>query len=324
MKHILFLSFNVLCWFTFAQQTMGAVERLDKSLDALIAPGATLEVLAEGFSWSEGPVWVPELEALLFTDVPTNKAYRWDEKKGLQVYLDPSGYTAYAPNKKKSGANGLIIDSKGNLLIAQHGDRRIAKINAPLDIASEFITVVDRFQGQRFHSPNDLILSRKGSLFFTDPPYGLQGDEDPLREMPHNGLYRLDPDGKLSLVHASLSRPNGLAFSQDESLLYVANSDAKQNLWMVFERVNGRYVNPRVFFDATAMTRPGLADGLKVHSSGALFATGPGGVLILSPQGKHLGTILTDGRTANCAFDTGENYLYMTSNRKLTRIKLKN
>ena len=317
------LSLSLLHCVAFAQQNTGDVERIDPRLNALITPGTSIEVLAEGFSWSEGPVWVPELQALLFTDVPKNIAYRWDETNGLQVYLDPSGYTGYAPNEKKSGANGLILDANGNLLIAQHGDRRIAKINTPLNEGKAFETVVDRYQGMRFHSPNDLVLSRNGSLFFTDPPYGISGDNDPLREIPYNGLFRLDPDGTVSLVYGKLSRPNGLAFSRDESLLYVTNSDPEKNLWMVLERVDERYQNPRVFFDATNMTRPGLADGLKVHSSGALFATGPGGVLIFSPDGKHLGTILTDGKTANCAFDADEKYLYMTSNRTLTRIKLK-
>lgn len=323
MKHSFLFTYCNIALLFFVQQTSGQIERLDDQINLLIADNAVIEVLANGFKWSEGPVWVPELEALLFTDVPANKAYRWDETNGLQVYLDPSGYTGYAPNEKKSGANGLILDANGNLLIAQHGDRRIAKINTPLNEGKPFETVVDRYQGMRFHSPNDLVLSRNGSLFFTDPPYGLSGDNDPLREIPYNGLFRLDPNGTVSLVYGKLSRPNGLAFSRDESLLYVANSDPEKNLWMVLERVDERYQNPRVFFDATSMTRPGLADGLKVHSSGALFATGPGGVLIFSPDGKHLGTILTDGKTANCAFDADEKYLYMTSNRTLTRIKLK-
>lgn len=324
MKHSFLFTYCNIAFLFFVQQTSGQIERLDDQINLLIADDAVIEVLADGFKWSEGPVWVPELEALLFTDVPANKAYRWDEKNGLQLYLDPSGYTGLAPNEKKSGANGLILDSNGNLLIAQHGDRRIAKINAPLANGGTFTAVVDQFQGKRFHSPNDLILSSSGVLFFTDPPYGLEGDTDPLRELSHNGVYRLDPNGSLSLVYGKLSRPNGLAFSKDESVLYVANSDAKQNLWLAFGRKDGNYVTPRIFFDATTSPRAGLADGLKVHSSGMIFATGPGGVLILSPEGKHLGTILTEGPTANCAFDAEEAYLYMTSNRQLTRIKLKN
>jgi len=306
-----------------AQKTIGSIERLDPEINLLIPENAVIEILANGFSWSEGPVWVPELKAVLFTDVPQNKAYRWDETNGLQTYLDPSGYTGYAPHNKKSGGNGLILDPEGNLLIAQHGDRRIAKMKAPLESKSPFTTVVDSFDGNRFHSPNDLILSKNGDLYFTDPPYGLDGDDDPLRELDFNGVYRYSSEGKTALLYSDLNRPNGLAFSKDESILYVANSDPQRNLWMAFDLDNGRLSNERVFFDATRIKRPGLADGMKVHSKGYVFATGPGGVLIFTPEGKHLGTILTEVRTANCAFDSEEKYLYMTSHNYLTRIKLK-
>lgn len=316
--------FVLLCFSTNGQEKLDAVERLHEDIHLLVPKGAVLETLAEGFSWSEGPVWVEELNALLFTDVPNNKAYRWDVDKGLQTYLNPSGYTGYAPNEKKAGGNGLTLDTKGNLIIAQHGDRRIAKLNAPLDSTGSFITVVDRYEGKRFHSPNDLVFNQRGDLFFTDPPYGLNGDRDPLRELPNNGVYRINKNGEIALVFAELSRPNGLAFSADESVLYLANSDAKQNLWMAFDHKEGVLTNSRVFFDATTIKNPGLADGLKVHSTGAVFATGPGGVLVLSPEGKHLGTIRTPGPAANCAFDTNESYLYITANKYLTRIKLKN
>ena len=323
-KPALFLSVltTLLSLSTKGQENADPVERLHEEINSLVPQGAVLETLAEGFSWSEGPVWVPELKAVLFTDVPQNKAYRWDEANGLQVYLDPSGYTAYAPNEKKAGANGLILDPKGNLLLAQHGDRRIAKMLAPLETKSSFITLVNSFGGKRFHSPNDLILSSNGDLLFTDPPYGLNGDEDPLREIKFNGVYRHSSEGETTLLYSGLTRPNGLAFSRDESILYIANSDPKKNLWMAFDYKDGALENPRVFFDATAFKQPGLADGLKVHSSGAVFATGPGGVLVFSAQGKHLGTIRTPGRAANCAFDDNEDHLYITANKYLTRIKL--
>ncbi len=309
--------------YAFSQKTIGGVEKLHPQLEEIVSSEAKIEVLAEGFSWSEGPVWVPELNAVLFTDVPENKLYQWDEQKGLQIYLDPSGYTGYAPNEKKTGGNGLILDPQGNLLIAQHGDRRIAKVNAPLSDPKGFETVIDTYQGNRFHSPNDLILSASGDLYFTDPPYGLSGDNDPLREMDVNGVYRKSVDGSVSLLINSLSRPNGLALSPDESVLYVANSDPKKNLWMAYDMVNGELKNERVFFDATSMTRPGYADGMKIHSKGYVFATGPGGVLVFSPEGTHLGTILTESRTANCTFNEDESALYMTSHGFLTRIKLK-
>jgi len=323
MKRLLCFFLSLFTLGTVAQQTIGGVERLDKEIDLLIGEDAVVEILATGFSWSEGPVWVEQLNAVLFTDVPENKLYQWDESKGLSIFLDPSGYTGYAPNQKKSGGNGLILDKAGNLLIAQHGDRRIAKLKMPLNEPGGFITVVDRYNGKRFHSPNDLILHSNGDLFFTDPPYGLNGDKDSLRELEINGVYRLSKEGELSLVYDQLNRPNGLALSPDEKILYVANSDPKRNLLMAFDLVNGKLLNERVFFDATSIKLPGLADGLKVNAAGYVFATGPGGVLILSPKGKHLGTILTEERTANCAFNEDESILYMTSHRYLTRIKLK-
>lgn len=323
MKAVLLLFSTLFSLCCFAQQTVESIERLDDEINLLIDADAAIEILADGFSWSEGPLWVPQLNAVLFTDVPENKLYRWDEANGLSVFLNPSGYTGYAPNEKKAGGNGLILDPKGNLLIAQHGDRRIARVMAPLDKPGAFTTVVDRFEGKRFHSPNDLILHSNGDIYFTDPPYGLKGDNDLLRELQTNGVYRLNKAEGLSLVYEQLNRPNGLALSPDEKTLYVANSDTKRNLWMAFDLVNGQFLNERVFFDATSIDRPGLADGMKVNKEGYVFATGPGGVLIFNPQGKHLGTILTPERTANCAFNEDESVLYMTSHHYLTRIQLK-
>lgn len=306
------------------QKTIGFVERLDPEINKLIAPDAVIEILADGFSWSEGPVWVPELNAVLFTDVPENKMYAWSDANGLSVYLDPSGYTGIAPNEKKSGANGLILDNLGNLLIAQHGDRRIAMIERPLTKPGPFKTIVDHYQGKRFNSPNDLIRSKNGDIYFTDPPYGLKGNDDPLKKIPENGVYRLTKDGELTQIYTSLNRPNGLAFSPDESVLYVANSESKKNLWLSFSVQKGVLKDQSVFFDATELNGKGLADGLKVHSKGYVFATGPGGVLIFTPQGKHLGTIRTEVASANCAFNADESALYITSDNYLTRIQLLN
>ena len=323
IKPILTLLTLFLFWPAMSQKTIGSVERLDDKINDLIASDAVIEVIAEGFSWAEGPLWVPELNGLLFTDVPENKMYLWKEAEGLSVYLDPSGYTGYAPNKKKSGANGLILDTEGNLLIAQHGDRRIAMIEKPLKEPGPFKTVIDRFQGKRFNSPNDLILSKKGDLYFTDPPYGLSGDEDPLKEIQTNGVYRLDSKGNITQIYSGLNRPNGLALSKDESVLYVANSDPKINLWIALSLEDGSVVSDSVFFNATEKEGLGLADGLKVHSKGYLFATGPSGVLIFTSKGRHIGTLKTEVATANCAFNSDESVLYMTSDNVLTRIQLK-
>ena len=325
MKNIILIAFtfSILLQIS-AQKTIGSIERIDPEINFLIAEDAVIEILADGFSWAEGPVWVSELNAVLFSDVPENKIYKWSEKNGLSVFLNPSGYTGIAPNEKKSGSNGLILDAQGNLLIAQHGDRRIAIIEQPLSNAAGFKSFIDRFEGKRFNSPNDLILSKNGDIYFTDPPYGLKGDKDPLKEISENGVYRLDSSGKTTRVYSGFNRPNGLAFSPDESILYVANSDPKRNLWKSFSINNGRLENEKIFFDATGKKGRGLADGLKVHSKGYVFATGPGGVLVFNPEGKHLGTIKTKVATANCAFNADESALYMTSDKYLTRIQLKN
>lgn len=325
MKNVILIAFTFSVLFRVsAQKTIGSIERIDPEINFLIAEDAVIEILADGFSWAEGPVWVSELDAVLFSDVPKNKIYKWNEKKGLSVFLNPSGYTGIAPNEKKSGSNGLILDAHGNLLVAQHGDRRIALVEHPLFDSEKVKSVVDRFEGKRFNSPNDLILSKNGDLYFTDPPYGLKGDEDPLKEISENGVYRLDSSGKTTRVYSGLNRPNGLAFSPDESILYLANSDPKKNLWKSFSINNGELENEKIFFDATGRKGKGLADGLKVHSKGYVFATGPGGVLVFTPEGKHLGTIKTTVATANCAFNADESALYMTSDSYLTRIQIKN
>ncbi len=309
-------------------KTLGSVERLDDSINDLIAQDSKIEILAEGFTWAEGPVWVPSLNAVLYTDVPENTIYKFVPGEGNSVYLKPSGYTGIAPSSRESGANGLILDPEGNLLMCQHGDRRIAKLASPLDQpASSFITLANNYEGKRFSSPNDLIMSSNGDIYFTDPPYGLAGqDADSLKELSFNGVYKLDTAGNVTVLTKELTRPNGLALSPDEKTLYVANSDPKRAIWMAYDITPEGVANGRLFFDATDMigdNRKGLPDGLKVHSSGTIFATGPGGVLVFSPTGKQLGTILTELATANCAFNADESILYMTTDDYLTQIKLK-
>ncbi len=309
-------------------QTMGTIERLDPAVDSLIPPDAVIEVLAEGFDWAEGPVWIEDGEYLLFSDVPTNRIYRWKEGEGLQVWLEPSGYTGAAPRGGEPGSNGLLLDGAARLVLCQHGDRRVARLDAPLTAPEPtFTTLADRYQGMQFSSPNDAAFGSDGALFFTDPPYGLpEGPGDPTKETPFNGVYRLGVDGEVTLLTDELSRPNGIGLSPDEKTLYVANSDPERAIWMAHDLLpSGRIENGRVFFDATALAaadRPGLPDGLKVDRAGNLFATGPGGVLVLSPDGRHLGTILTTQATPNCAFDRDESALYMTADGYLLRVRL--
>ena len=303
----------------------GKLEILDQRMSDFFDSDPCIEVLATGFNWSEGPVWVPKLNGVLFSDVPENKAFLWTEKKGLEVFLDPSGYTGYTVNKNKSGSNGLALDQNGDLILCQHGDRRIAVFNQWGSKSPKFETIVDRFETKRFNSPNDLVISKDGSIFFTDPPYGLKGkDKDSLKELSYNGVYKRSPNGDVTLINGKLTRPNGIGLSLDEKTLYVANSDRIYPVIIAVDLTSGDY-ETSLFFDGTNLTkdRKGLFDGLKTHSSGVIFATGPGGVLVIDRNGKHLGTILLENRTANCAFDSSETYLYMTADSALARISLK-
>ena len=302
---------------------IGSVERLSPEINKLIDSKAKIEILAEGFEWSEGPIWSTKLNSLLFSDVPNNVIYIWNENNGINVFAKPIGYSGQVPNNKKAGTNGLSIDANGNLIVCMHGDRMIAKIEN-LNI-QKITSVIESYNNKLFNSPNDLVYDSKGNLFFTDPPYGLlKGDKDELKEIPFNGVYKLSTNGNLELLIKNLSRPNGISISNDEKTLYVANSDNNNPIIMKYELTKEGIKNPKVFFDGKELAKKdkGLFDGLKVHPSGNVFATGPGGVLIIKENGEHIGTIRTDVRTANCTFDDDFEYLYMTSDMYLTRIKI--
>lgn len=316
---------------TPSYQHIGKVQRIDPALDALVPADAKIELLADGFTWSEGPVWVQPDESqpgfLLFNDIPPNKCHRWSEAEGLSTWLTPVGYTGSEKRGGETGANGMTLDGKGRLVLCQHGDRRIARLDSNWDKPEpKFVTIADRWQGKRFNSPNDLTYHSSGALYFTDPPYGMEGKfDDPKREIDFLGVYRVGTDGKVTLLSDQRTAPNGIAFSPDEKTMYVAQSDPKAPIWAAYDvQADGSVTNERVFFDATeiAKTEKGLPDGLKIDQAGNLFATGPGGVLVLSPEGKHLGTISTGQKIANCAFGDDGKTLYMTSHMFLARIRL--
>jgi gluconolactonase len=319
----------ILSFLTLLQpSTSPRVERLDPALDRLIAPDAKIETLAEGYDWVEGPVWVKDGGFLLFSEVKRNTVHRWKAGEGAKPYLKPSGYTGAQPRGGEMGSNGLTIDSSGRLVLCQHGDRRVARMEAKLsDPTPTFTTLADRYQGKRFNSPNDLVFHSNGDLYFTDPPYGMVKQfEDPDREIPYQGVYRRGRDGTITLLTRDMTRPNGLAFSPDERRLYIAQSDAQAAIWRVFDvKGDGTLGDSRVLFDATAMVkmRKGLPDGMKVDTEGNLFATGPGGVLVISPEGKHLGTIATGQATSNCAFGDDGRTLYITADMYLMRVRVK-
>ena len=305
------------------RETIGSVERINPEMDLYVPKGSEVEILARGFGWSEGPVWVDQLNAVLFSDVRNNKAYRWDDKNGLSVFLDPSGFTGIVPANKKAGSNGLTLNSKNELVLAMHGDRRIAKLKSWNE--KTFETIVNRYEGNLFSSPNDLVYAKNGDLYFTDPPYGLKDfNNDGLKELPYNGVYKLSYSGSLSLIINDLSIPNGIAISNDQKTLYVNVSDREDMKIMAYDITSSGVTNGRVFFDGNELAKKdnGSFDGLKIHPSGTIFSTGPGGVLVIKPDGTHLGTIRTEKSSANCAFDSSFQNLYMTSHMYLTRIKL--
>jgi len=304
------------------------IERLDPALDRLLAPDAAIEVLAGGYTWTEGPVWIKDGGYLLFSDIPPNEIHRWKQGEGARLFLKPSGYTGSESRGGEVGSNGLTLDREGRLVLAQHGDRRIARLEAPLSKPQpKYRTLADRFNGARFNSPNDLVFHSNGDLYFTDPAYGMENQwDDPKREMDYAGVFRLAKSGTVMLLTREMTRPNGIAFSPDEKRLYVAQSDPNAAIWRAFDvKADGTLENSRVLFDATSLTkgRKGLPDGLKIDTAGNLFATGPGGVLIITPEGKHLGTINTGQATSNCAFGDDGRTLYMTADDYLMRVKLK-
>ncbi len=298
--------------------TTGSIERLDPRLDAIVPADAVIEVLSEGHEWVEGPVWVPQLQSILYSDIPNNAVYRWSEGEEASLWLQPAGFTGEVPREGESGSNGLALDAEGRLVLAQHGDRRIARMNAPWDApAPNFETLAGEYEGQRFNSPNDVAVRSNGDLYFTDPPYGLQGGNEP-KELDFQGVYRLATDGTLTLLTDELSRPNGIAFSPDQSILYVANSDpAGQGVVMAYDvESDGNLSNGRVFFES-------WGDGMAVDQDGNVYLTGPrGGVLIINADGEHLGTILVPPRTSNATFGEDGSTLFVTANTRLVRIRL--
>jgi gluconolactonase len=311
--------------------TTGSVERLDPVMDKLIPVNAEIEILAEGFSWSEGPVWVEQGEYLLFSDVPENIVYKWKEGEGKSVYLQPSGNTDEVDaGGGTEGSNGLLLDENGQLILCQHGDRRLAVMDAPLDTPlPQYNTIADNWQGKRFNSPNDAAFYKNGEIYFTDPPYGLPNYPDVInRQIPFNGVFKVDHSGHATVLAEDIIRPNGIAFSPDFKTLYVASSEESRVLWYAFDVTeDGLLQNSRIFFDASdqlSKDNKGLADGMKVNQQGYIFATGPGGVLVFDSGARHLGTIRTGNATANVAFGNNGDYLYMTAHSYLMRIRLVN
>ena len=297
----------------------------DESVLPIINKNAKIEILADTFIVAEGPLWDMSQNRLIFTDVRQNKIFTWDENDGVREYISPSGSTGYAPSFSDGGigANGLAFDENGNIILCQHGDRRLALTSNMNSKNPKFTTIVDNFEGKRFNSPNDLAISKSGDIYFTDPPYGFKNFSDKYREINFNGVYKYSKDGEVFLISSNMSRPNGIALSLDEKYIYVNNSDPQNDpKILIFKTSN---FEEKLFFDGTELSEkyPGGFDGLKVHSSGNIFTTGPNGVLIISPRGKLLAMINYGKKITNCTFDNKEEYLYVTGFDDISRIKLK-
>jgi gluconolactonase len=298
----------------------GSVVEKDPDLKGVVPADAKIEMLAGGFTFTEGPIWIKEGEGhLLFSDIPNNAIMKWTPDGKVSTFRKPSGYTGPpAPAGSFIGSNGLTLDKEGRLIICEHGDRRVTR----LEKDGKLTVLVDKFQGKRLNSPNDAVYKSDGSLYFTDPPYGIFDEK--AKELDFQGIYRISPKGKAQLLNKELTRPNGLAFSPDEKILYVSNSDPGKKIWMAYDvSADGSLVHGRLFFDVSQEKEDGLPDGMKVDTKGNLYCTGPGGVWIFSSQGKHLGTIKPPEVPANCHWgDSDAKTLYMTARTGLYRVRL--
>ena len=321
---LVLLSFASIAW-SETPSTLGRIDRIDAALDNYVAADTKSEVLAGGFTWTEGPVWVKDDAGghLLFSDIPRNSIYKWSQSRGIELFMNPSGYTGNTYYGLEPGSNGLSLDPKGRLTACEHGDRRISVLTR----GGGKRTLVDQFEGQRLNSPNDLTFDSAGVIYFTDPIYGLpERASDPRRELDFCGVYRLAPNGKLSLLTKQMTRPNGIGLSPDQKTLYVAQSDPDKPIWMSFpikdDKTLGEgkeLLNAKQYMEEF----PGLPDGLAVHPDGTIFGSGPGAVYVFKPDGKLIGRLITAGRTSNCTFSDDKKTLYITADSYLCRVKLK-
>jgi gluconolactonase len=309
-------------------KTVGMIERYDSSINQLLSPGAKAEIIAEGFSWSEGPLWMEKQKMLLFSDVPQNTIYKWTAAKGKEIYLKPSGYTSSVERGGEMGSNGLLLDREGHLVMCQHGDRRMARMNSSTDHPQpNFVTLADKYKGKRISSPNDATYNSKGELFFTDPPYGLPGrdDNDPSKEIKWNGVYKVKKNGEVILLIDSLARPNGIAFFPGGKRLLVANSDPQKPNWYVYDVIGDKLANGKIFYSTAGHDKKlnGSPDGLKIDKKGNVYATGPGGIYFFNSNAKLLGRLIVPEATSNVALSADEKTLYITNNMQVLRLQMR-
>ncbi|MCK0189730.1 SMP-30/gluconolactonase/LRE family protein [Arenibacter sp. F20364] len=307
-----------------------SIEILDDEALQVIDPKSKIEILASGFTWTEGPLWIKDGNYLLFSDIPNNRVYKLDPKNNdTLTYLHPSGFSGTDFTGEEPGSNGLLLNKEGELVLMQHGNRQVAKMNTPISSPkADFTTLVSSYLGKKLNSPNDGTFDNNDNLYFTDPPYGLpKRMDDETKELDFQGIYCLKANGELIMLD-SLSRPNGIGISPDGNVLYVANSDPEHAAWYQYKISEpGKVTDKKLFYEVTELIgkegQQGLPDGLKINSKGTLFATGPGGVWIFNPKGKALARIHTGQATANCAFDTEEKRLYITADDYIMAVDLK-
>lgn len=311
-------------------KAIGCIELYDSSAAKVIDSNADIGIIGRNYKWCEGPVWVPSRQVLLFSAVKENKIYQWDGRDTPVAYLSPSGYTDTAFRDGENGSNGLALDREGRLLLCQSGNRQVARMNAALDAPKAVYTVLaPDYNGKKFNSPNDLVADSRNNIYFTDPVYGLpKGAGDPTRELTFEGVYKISAGGAISLLIDSISRPNGIALSPDEKILYVGSSDEKHSRWYAYRLdEKGNIESGKILLDGTLMKERATvkqgADGFKIDRYGNLFATGPDGVNIISPQGKLLGLIRIFNRpTSNCAFNETKDVLYVTADDVVLKLKV--
>ena len=300
----------------------GTITRVTPAFDALVPRDAQIEKLADGYMFTEGPVWVRRGQPgpyLLFSDIPANAIRKWSPTEGTSDFMNPV-FDGDPGDRSQVGSNGLLIDGEGRLVLCEHGNRRVSRVEND----GSLTVLADRYDGKRLNSPNDAVFHSNGWLYFTDPPYGLAGqDVDPDKELGFNGIYRVSPEGEVELLVHDQTRPNGLGLSPDERTLYVANSDRSDKVWYAYDVLeDGTLASGRVFYDVNDQEAPGAADGMAIDRNGNLFATGPGGIWVISPDGTHLGSIQPDEVPANAGWGDDGNTLYMTGRTGLYRIRL--
>lgn len=328
LLNLLTLCFLFSCNSGKEYKTIGSIERFSPALDSIISSNARIEIIADSFDWSEGPLWLDNKKMLLFSDIPQNTVYKWTEETGKEVYLKPSGYTSNVPRGGEVGSNGLLLNKNGELVLCQHGNRRLAVMMASLDTPHpSYKTIAAYYEGKRFNSPNDAVCRSNGDIFFTDPPYGLEKNmDDTSKELSFQGVYKTDGSGNVKLLVDTITRPNGIAFLPGEKTLLIGNSDSAKPFIYAFDiDENDSLINPRIFCNGAALPggEKGGFDGMKTDKDGNIFASGPGGVWILNREGKPLGEIKLPGRSSNCALTPDNKTLFITADMYVLRVKMR-